>query len=148
MWTNMNIEKRLKRTSGVVYYYGYVKDETGQQYLNLDISKYKNENLVTLGILRSPEFTPPPPYNDRTNDPAFFQSCSVSTCGPYPTNPVCSVSMQQSGGWCTNMYYHMVLLLTILPFKYRIQTLSVFFQSCSVRVLQTDRFLPVYSPIL
>ncbi len=52
--------------------------EGGEQYLNLDISKYKNENLVTLGILRSPEFTPPPPYNDRTNDPAYFQSCSVS----------------------------------------------------------------------
>ncbi len=121
MWTNLNIEKRFKRKIGGDYYYGCVKDETGQQYLNLDISKYKNENLVTLGILRSPEFTPPPPYNDRTNDPAFFQSCSVSNCRAHPTNSFCSVSMQQSG-WCMYMYYNMVLLLTIRPSKYRIQT--------------------------
>ncbi len=56
----------------------------------MDISKYKNENLVTLGILRSPEFTPPPPYNDRTNDPAYFQSCSVSNGLAYFQS--CSVS--------------------------------------------------------
>jgi hypothetical protein len=64
--------------------------EGEEQYLNLDISKYKNENLVTLGILRSPEFTPPPPYNDRTNDPAYFQSCSVSNGPAYFQS--CSIS--------------------------------------------------------
>ena len=45
--------------------------------MNMDMSRYFSNDLVTVGQLRSPDMPPPPYYNDDASSPETFQSCSL-----------------------------------------------------------------------
>jgi len=46
-------------------------------YMDMNMADYFNKDLVTVGMLRSPEMPPPPLYNDDDTSKETFQSCAM-----------------------------------------------------------------------